>query len=212
MKCQEFEERLSRYIDGDMTGELLEQFEQHGHTCTLCGILLESVQANKSIFESIPDLEPPAYLTNRILDATSRKKDTFADRVLRIFRLDMPLAPRLAGAALILIFMITVGFNMFTQSPSEMLAMQDGNVDLVSLVDYNGNRVFTKAVQAYQAVEETYDSVSSFFSSAAEFLKSNYEQVKNSFKGEEEKKEEPEQKPKELNQTRISDGQKSQIA
>jgi hypothetical protein len=212
MNCQDFEDKLTAYLDGELRGVELTRFEQHMSQCTLCAMLMENIQENIAIFQDIPEIEPPPYLATKIINATTVSKKGLRGNPLQFLRLEFPLVPRLAGAALVLLFVITVGFNFLTQSPADLTEMQQGDADFVSLVDYNSNRLVTKAVQAYQSVEESYESATTFLGGVKDFIESNYEQVKSAFRGQETKEEEKEQKPKEMNQTRVLPGHLSKFA
>ncbi len=71
MQCSEFDALLSQAIDGTLSGERLQAFEAHGRECKLCGPLLEDAEAGRSWLKSLEEVEPPAYLVNNILLATS---------------------------------------------------------------------------------------------------------------------------------------------
>lgn len=71
MQCSEFDALLSQAIDGTLSGERLEAFEAHGRTCQLCGPMLRDAEAGLSWLKSLEEVEPPAYLVNNILLATS---------------------------------------------------------------------------------------------------------------------------------------------
>ncbi|MBN2433171.1 MAG: zf-HC2 domain-containing protein [Acidobacteria bacterium] len=212
MNCQAFEEQVTAYLDGELRGSELTRFEQHMKECTLCAMLIENIQENIAIFQDIPDLAPPPHLAVKIMEATRVSKKGLRGNPLEFLRLEFPLVPRLAAAALVLLFMLTLGFNLLTQYPADMTELQQGDADLVSLVDYNSNRLVTKAVQAYQNVEESYETAATFFTGVKEFIESNYEQVKSAFRGQEKKEEEKEPEPKEMNQTQNMPGHLSKSA
>lgn len=71
IQCSEFDALLSQAIDGTLSGERLEAFEAHGRTCQLCGPMLRDAEAGRSWLKSLEEVEPPAYLVNNILLATS---------------------------------------------------------------------------------------------------------------------------------------------
>ncbi len=71
MQCSEFDALLSQAIDGTLSGERLEAFEAHGRSCQLCGPMLRDAEAGRSWLKSLEEVEPPAYLVNNILLATS---------------------------------------------------------------------------------------------------------------------------------------------
>jgi len=71
IQCSEFDALLSQAIDGTLSGERLQAFEAHGRTCQLCGPMLRDAEAGRSWLKSLEEVEPPAYLVNNILLATS---------------------------------------------------------------------------------------------------------------------------------------------
>lgn len=71
IQCSEFDALLSQAIDGTLSGERLEAFEAHGRTCQLCGPMLRDAEAGRNWLKGLEEVEPPAYLVNNILLATS---------------------------------------------------------------------------------------------------------------------------------------------
>ena len=71
MQCSEFDALLSQAIDGTLSGERLGAFEAHGRECQLCGPMLRDAEAGRSWLKALEEVEPPAYLVNNILLATS---------------------------------------------------------------------------------------------------------------------------------------------
>jgi len=71
MQCSEFDALLSQAIDGTLLGERLQAFEAHRRDCQLCGPMLRDAEAGRSWLKSLEEVEPPAYLVNNILLATS---------------------------------------------------------------------------------------------------------------------------------------------
>jgi len=71
IQCSEFDALLSQAIDGTLSGERLEAFEAHGRECQLCGPMLRDAEAGRGWLKSLEEVEPPAYLVNNILLATS---------------------------------------------------------------------------------------------------------------------------------------------
>jgi hypothetical protein len=71
IQCSEFDALLSQAIDGTLSGERLEAFEAHGRECQLCGPMLRDAEAGRNWLKSLEEVEPPVYLVNNILLATS---------------------------------------------------------------------------------------------------------------------------------------------
>lgn len=203
MNCQGFEEQISTYLDGELDHRQLQDFDQHRRECSLCAILLESVEENLAAFQSFPELDPPPALTVKILDATTRRPRGAAAFFRSLFPLEAGMMPRLAGAAVILLFGIALGYNLIVQPSSQLGSFQKEGTNLVTLVDYTGNRLFTRAVQAYQTVEEGWQTASNYMDRVNNFFRSNWEQVKSVLKEDEKPKENKKKDaPKDMNQSR----------
>jgi hypothetical protein len=75
MECAEFEALLSEVLDGDgrLTGARKESFDAHRRICAVCGPMFADAQAGQQWLKTLAleEVEPPAYLVNNILAATS---------------------------------------------------------------------------------------------------------------------------------------------
>jgi hypothetical protein len=73
IECSQFEALLSEALDGQLSSSSKEKerFEAHGRVCSICGPLLADAVAGRQWLKSLEEVEPPAYLMNNILAATS---------------------------------------------------------------------------------------------------------------------------------------------
>jgi hypothetical protein len=71
IECSQFDALLSEAIDGKLTGSGKQSFEAHSRVCAICGPLLADALAGQQWLKSLEEVEPPAYLINSILAATS---------------------------------------------------------------------------------------------------------------------------------------------
>jgi hypothetical protein len=75
MECAEFEALLSEALDGNgrLSGARKESFEAHRRICAICGPMFADAQAGQQWLKtlSLETVEPPEYLVNNILAATS---------------------------------------------------------------------------------------------------------------------------------------------
>jgi hypothetical protein len=71
MQCNEFDALLSEALDQQLTGERLASFQAHAGTCPVCGPLLTEAEQGQRWLKSLQEVEPPAYLLNNILAATT---------------------------------------------------------------------------------------------------------------------------------------------
>ncbi|MGC2245862.1 MAG: hypothetical protein WA609_04600 [Terriglobales bacterium] len=69
--CTEFEALLSDAIEGRLTGAQKDGFDAHRRTCAVCGPLFADAVAGREFLLALEPVEPPAYLVQNILIATS---------------------------------------------------------------------------------------------------------------------------------------------
>jgi len=71
VECTEFEGLVSDALDSQLTPARKESFDAHRRVCGICGPLFADVQAGQQWLRSLESVEPPAYLVDNILAATS---------------------------------------------------------------------------------------------------------------------------------------------
>jgi hypothetical protein len=201
MNCNDFEDLLSEYLDAELSGASLQEFEQHRRECALCAMLLENVREASAALQDFPEFEPPAHLTERILDATSRAPKGFVGRLAGLLHVDRQFMPQLAAAAVVVLFVLSVAYNAYfrTGTPAHSRVTQESN--LANLMDYTGNRLLMHTVRIYATVQETWDSVQATNDRVQNFFRSNWEQVKDVFRSNEKKKKVGEPERKNINQS-----------
>jgi hypothetical protein len=92
MQCNEFDALLSEALDHKLTGQKLAVFQSHAGACPVCGPLLAEAQQGQRWLQSLAEVEPPVYLLDNILAATTgistvRMHRTAASRPSRFERL-----------------------------------------------------------------------------------------------------------------------------
>jgi anti-sigma factor RsiW len=70
MRCAEFEERLTDYIEGALAAEANQAMAQHALSCPVCHDLLNEVRNAMEACRSLPVAEPPLGLEARIIART----------------------------------------------------------------------------------------------------------------------------------------------
>jgi anti-sigma factor RsiW len=70
MLCNDFEDRLTDYLDGTLEPELHKLFAEHAMRCPVCHELLSEVKNTMQAFESARGLQAPRELEARILLST----------------------------------------------------------------------------------------------------------------------------------------------
>jgi hypothetical protein len=127
IQCAEFDALLAEAIDGDLTGQMREDFERHKAGCAACGKLFAEVTSGLAWIEQVEDIEPPWNLVHNILAATTGAERQAAQQTVRAevrpsawerFRrqlgtvFDPVLTPRFAMSMGMALFSITLLLNM----------------------------------------------------------------------------------------------------
>jgi len=83
MQCTEFDALLTEAIDGTLSGERRERFEQHQAVCPACNTLFAEVESGLAWLDEIGEVAPPQMLVHNILAATSGAASAAARPELR---------------------------------------------------------------------------------------------------------------------------------
>jgi len=71
MQHAEFEALLAEAIDGTLHAAESQRFHAHAAACELCGPQYALALEGRSLLRDLPELEPPAYLLQKVLNVTS---------------------------------------------------------------------------------------------------------------------------------------------
>ncbi len=67
MQCNDIQEKLSAYIDGDISSEERMLIEEHLKSCQQCNETLAEMKKTTECVRDLGDIEPPAWLTQKIM-------------------------------------------------------------------------------------------------------------------------------------------------
>jgi hypothetical protein len=102
--------RLSEYLDRSVTAEEAAAIEAHLKTCQPCRDALHELQTTMEHIKNIEEIEPPAWMTQKIMTTVraeaERKKSTFR-------RLFYPLTIKLPIQAIAVLFLVVAGFYIY---------------------------------------------------------------------------------------------------
>ena len=128
MRCEEFEEHLTDYLDGFIPAALYHRWERHAALCTRCSDLPgQVVRAIGACYSYIGEERPvPAGLHARILQATlgtteaARVRAPFGARLTEWLRgwLDVMVTPQLATVATMVLLAVLVGTSTLSDDGS----------------------------------------------------------------------------------------------
>ena len=76
MDCSEFEALLADALDNAIPAGSKTAFDEHGHSCEVCGPMLAEALEGMLMVRGLAELEPPKNLVHNILAATSRQEAT----------------------------------------------------------------------------------------------------------------------------------------
>lgn len=189
MDCREFEDLVGAYVDGELTGKPLHEFEGHRRSCSLCALLMDTVMDNRTVFSAIPEVEPPPELARKILEATRRPRFSlpgFLKSLLNPAPILSFSQRRLAAAALACLFLAAVGYNLINAPVARNLDPTGGSSPVL---DNLTNKVVHRFVKLYEGAAEAWDSVVIFTEKTQVYLETKWEQVKDIFSPRDKKKE-----------------------
>jgi hypothetical protein len=66
LSCKKFQQISSEFLDGDLGPRMLWSFNYHAERCKWCSAFLSTIQATISVLRSLPYLEAPQELKQRI--------------------------------------------------------------------------------------------------------------------------------------------------
>ncbi|MBM4145773.1 MAG: DUF2275 domain-containing protein [Nitrospira sp.] len=67
MQCNDIQEKLSAYIDGDISSEERMLIDEHLKSCEQCNKTLAEMKKTTEYVRDLGDIEPPAWLTQKIM-------------------------------------------------------------------------------------------------------------------------------------------------
>jgi len=113
MKCQWISERVSAYLDGELTGKDGGLFEEHVRSCDSCRVLVEEVRRTSRILRSQPRLEPSERFDLELgvaLRGIRRREESVSGFWGRLWR---PVAvPQLLVAAAAFVLVVVIGGSL----------------------------------------------------------------------------------------------------
>ncbi|GFE58727.1 DUF2275 domain-containing protein [Geobacter sp. AOG1] len=109
MEHTEIRRRLSDYLDNVVSATEKSEIEAHLATCGSCRGALADLQRTIAHMKSLPEVEPPPWLTAKIM---ARVKDVAEPRPALWKRLFFPLHVKLPLEALALVFLCVTGYYL----------------------------------------------------------------------------------------------------
>lgn len=113
MSCHEIMSKLSAYVDGEVRDQDAGSIKTHITSCTSCSSELKQLQNTAKILCAVPDIEPPAFLLEKIRSATVNRKSESSGILARLSaalissRYAQVAASVVAAAAITIVFVMS---------------------------------------------------------------------------------------------------------
>ena len=93
-ECSHVEEKLSAYMDGELGPEDTKNVERHLARCGHCAALLADLRRTKELVQDLEEVEPPPWLSRKIMAGLSPEAghpEGLLQRLFRPFHIKIPL-------------------------------------------------------------------------------------------------------------------------
>jgi hypothetical protein len=165
LTCEQFEILLADYLDGELVGSGRAPdrtaFEEHVASCAACALMVEEVQSALAFIEVAADVEVPAALTGRILEATQNGWEfKLRARGVRgwINRLFEPvLKPRVVMGAMMTMMSLTMLSRCAGDPKKPMTAADLDPVRIWTSLDDRTHRLWDRTVKSYESMRLVYE-------------------------------------------------------
>lgn len=154
MKCNEVCDKLSLYIDNELSNEEMHQIEEHFKSCENCQKELEGYKNLISILQNLPDEEPPKgyckRLHNKLLEENSPQLKTNKLSKIRSINRNKWMKYGSIAAALVLVFLVS---NINNLGNMGMKTKNESSYDMAaeSPTEYNVTAPQSAPEESYEA-------------------------------------------------------------
>jgi hypothetical protein len=154
MKCPQFEERLSEYMERTLPASEMGQAAEHLHECTSCSALLEEMRSVWLRCRSFPSYEPDITLIERVLLRTTGRPRTRTFReLLDQYFLRPLLTPRFAAGTVLTVMFLALTVGLFRDRVSSVTAALSPR-ELFSQMDRGVQAVYSRGLKVYDKKNE----------------------------------------------------------
>ena len=110
MDCQEIQKSLSSYLEGLLSSEEKKRVEEHLSSCVNCRAELAELKKAKDLLRNLDDVEPPPWLTAKIMARVREEKERRASFLKKLF---FPFHIKVPLQALSLILVGVIVFQVY---------------------------------------------------------------------------------------------------
>lgn len=155
--CTQIEERLSDYLDAQLSFQERAEFSAHLDTCPSCTQLVAQVGGALSHVDSLEMLEAPAQLIGKILDATlgPRTRQKSLRRWLAWF--PAMLQPRFAVGFAVAALSLVITFHALGASPARLKHADMNPMNLVRSANRHAHLVYARSARFVNDLRVVYE-------------------------------------------------------
>ncbi len=110
MDHNDIRHKLSEYLDGSVTAEEKSSIEEHLKTCSACSDALHELQKTVEHIKSVEEVEPPAWMTQKIMANVRAAEEERKGLFRRLFH---PLSVKLPIQAVAVLFLAVTAFYIY---------------------------------------------------------------------------------------------------
>ena len=117
MECQGVREKLSSYLEGTATGEEKRLIKEHLDSCESCRGALKDLEKTRDLLENLGKVEPPAWMTPKIMARVRQEADRRKGILHKIF---YPLHIKIPIEAVAMVFMAVIAVYVYRAVEPEL--------------------------------------------------------------------------------------------
>lgn len=162
MRCAQLQALLCEYVEGALSQPERLLVERHIESCPVCAAMVRDAAAALALLRSIPELEPPAHLVNRILFQIPRRPATASEtRTSPAGWLISWLRPLLQPRFAMGMAMTMLSFSMLARfagiGPRQLSPMELSPVRLWQTLEDTAHRTWERARKFYLSLRLVYE-------------------------------------------------------
>jgi anti-sigma factor RsiW len=155
--CTQVEERLSDFLDAQLSPEERAEFSAHMATCPDCTRLVERVGGILQQVHRLEMLEPPPQLIGHILDGTLGPRGREKSRRGWLAWFPAIWQPRFAIGAAVAALSLVITFHALGASPARLKHADLNPVDLVRLANRHAHLVYARSARFVNDLRVVYE-------------------------------------------------------
>src|SRR4030042_6381940 len=126
MKCNDFQQKLSDYIEGIISSEEQALIEAHLKSCSTCNESLANMKRTMSYARDLDNIEPPAWLREKVMSRIKTETEPKKGFLQKLF---YPLHIKLPIEAVAVVFIAVTALYIFkTIQPEVKIAKTPSEV------------------------------------------------------------------------------------